>query len=60
MVGVSWDIVLGQREYIFQGRRDCNTVSAGSMIWSAEVPLYPERRPEGQEETGAVCGGVRR
>ena len=69
MVGVSWDIVLGRREYIFQGWRDdiCEElagkaeiafeVASGSMLWSAEVPLYPERRPEGQEETGAVWGG---
>ena len=69
MVGVSWDIVLGRREYIFQGRRDyiCEElvvkveiafeVASGSMLWSAEVPLYSQRRPEGHEEAGAVGGG---
>ena len=55
--------------YIFQGWGDyiCEElagkaeiafeVASGSMLWSAEVPLYLQRRPEGHEETGAVGGG---
>ena len=32
----------------------------GPPIGGVKVPLYPQRWPERQEETGAVGGGARR